>query len=287
MRTTHQLRLARSRLELGHKTLLMGIVNVTPDSFYPASRSPSVAEAVAQGLELILAGADLLDVGGESTRPGALPVPADIEAARVVPVIAALAGESPIPISVDTTKSEVARPALEAGAQMVNDISGLKFDRLLAATVQEYRAGLVISHLRGLPEHMHRLPPSPDIVGEVLGDLAGAVELAIGAGVGRDQLIVDPGIGFGKSAAECLRLLNRLEVLGTLGLPILVGVSRKAFIGRISGQEAPGDRLSGTAAAVACSILKGAHIVRVHDVAAMRQVAAVADAIDCGDLAAG
>ena len=282
MRTAHQIRLARGDLEVGRKTLLMGIINVTPDSFYSGSRSPSVAEAVSRAEQFVREGADLLDVGGESTRPGSVPVTADQEAERVVPVIQALSAHCAVPVSVDTYKAEVAHRGLEAGAQIVNDISGLKFDPRMAATVSRHRAGLVLSHIRGTPADMHRLPPESDILGAVVDGLEAALKQALLAGINREQIILDPGIGFGKNASESIQLLNRLDVLNGFRLPIMVGVSRKAFIGRILGLESPEERLLGTAAAVACAILKGAHIVRVHDVAAMRQVAAVADAIANG-----
>ena len=286
MRSTHHIHLPRVTLEVGRKTLLMGIINVTPDSFYPDSRSQSLEQAVSQAERFVREGADLLDVGGESTRPGSRPVTPEQEAARVVPVIAALSAAFTVPVSIDTYKAEVARRGLDAGAQIVNDISGLKFDSRMAGTVSRYRAGLVLSHIRGTPADMHQLPPAGDILGDVLSDLRNAVEQALFAGIRREQIILDPGIGFGKHAGENIRLLHRLEALGDFGLPVLVGVSRKAFIGSILGQESPEERLIGTVAAVVCSVLKGAHIVRVHDVAAMRQAVAVADAVENGTLSA-
>jgi dihydropteroate synthase len=286
MRSTHHIHLPRVTLEVGRKTLLMGIINVTPDSFYPDSRSQSLEQAVSQAERFVREGADLLDVGGESTRPGSQPVTSEQEAARVVPVIEALSAAFTVPVSIDTYKAEVAQRGLEAGAQIVNDISGLKFDLRMAATVSRHRAGLVLSHIRGTPADMHRLPPAGDILDDVLSDLKNAMEQALFSGIRREQIILDPGIGFGKNAAENIRLLHRLEALGDFGLPVLVGVSRKAFIGSILGQEAPEERLIGTVAAVVCSVLKGAHIVRVHDVAAMRQAVAVADAVENGTLPA-
>ena len=284
MRTAHRIRLARGDLEVGRKTLLMGIINVTPDSFYSGSRSPSVEKAVSRAEQFVREGADLLDVGGESTRPGSVPVTAEQEAERVLPVIQALAAASPIPLSVDTYKAEVAQRALEAGAQIINDISGLQFDPRMAATVSRHCAGLVLSHIRGTPGNMHRLAPARDILAAVTGDLENSLKQALLAGVDRERIILDPGIGFGKNAFENIQLLSRLDALSGFGLPILVGVSRKAFIGHLLGQDSPEGRLLGTAAAVACAVLKGAHIVRVHDVAAMRQVTAVADAIGDGTL---
>jgi dihydropteroate synthase len=284
MRTVHQIRLPRGNLEVGRKTLLMGIINVTSDSFFSGSRSPSAAAALSRAEQLVREGADLLDVGGESTRPGSVPVAAEQEAERVIPVIHALSAACGVPVSVDTYKAEVAFRALEAGAQIVNDISGLKFDPHMAATVSRYRAGLIISHIRGTPADMHRLQPAGDILDAVASDLKAALERALIAGINREQIVLDPGIGFGKNVSENIRLLNQLDMLERFGLPIMVGVSRKAFIGRILNRESADDRLLGTAAAVACSIMKGAHIVRVHDVAVMRQIAAIADAIDSGVL---
>lgn len=257
----------------------MGIVNVTPDSFYEGSRNLEVADAVACGQQLAKEGVDILDVGGESTRPGSVPVTADEEVARILPVIQALVKSVEVPISVDTYKSRVAEKALETGAQMVNDISGLRFDPELASVVKDFDAAIVLSHTRGRPESMQKLQPAADIIGEVLSGLKWSTERAMKAGIGREQIVIDPGIGFGKTARQNVLLINRLAELTALGYPVLVGPSRKSFLGRIIGGDQPGERLFGTAASVACSILRGAAIVRVHDGAAIRQVAATADAI--------
>lgn len=270
---------ARGRvLALGRRTLLMGVLNVTPDSFFEGGRYFDRAAAVARGLELEAEGADIIDVGGESTRPGAEPVPLEVELERVVPVVAELARRAGAVISIDTYKAEVARRALDAGAAVINDVSGLEFDPEMTRVVAESRAALIIMHMRGTPQTMRQLPPSADILGEVLSGLERARRKAEAAGVARERIILDPGLGFGKNAEENLLLLNRLDRLAILECPLAVGPSRKSFIGKVLGLPV-GERLWGTAAAVAVAILRGAHIVRVHDVAAMRQVAAVADAV--------
>jgi dihydropteroate synthase len=278
MRTSYRIRLPKGQLTAGHKTLLMGIINATPDSFFGGSCRPASEEAIGLGLQFLLDGADILDVGGESTRPAAMPVDQTEEARRVIPVVAALVKSSAIPVSIDTYKSSVAHRALQEGAQIVNDISGFKFDPALPEVVQEFKAAVVLSHIRGMPETMHHMPPSPNILEEVIDGLSHSVDRAQRAGIAEDRIIVDPGIGFGKTAEESLALINGLDRLNQLGFPILIGVSRKSFIGKILGQK-PEERLHGTAAAVACSILRGAHIVRVHDVAAMRHVVRVTDSI--------
>lgn len=279
MRASYHIRLRRGLLVAGPKTLLMGVLNVTPDSFYHGSRHWAWGDAVSCGQKLIQEGADILDIGGESTRPNAVAVDAAEETARILPVIRALVEMDKVPISVDTYKSEVAREALQAGAQIVNDISGLRFDPNLAAVAKEAGAVVVLSHIRGKPESMHRLPPAADILSEVVADLRGSIDRALEAGIGMDQILIDPGIGFGKTATESVFLMNHLGELASLGFPVLVGPSRKSFIGKILDQSRPEERLLGTAASVACSILRGACVVRVHDVAAMRQVVKVADAI--------
>jgi len=268
-----------ARLFDGPGPFVMGIVNATPDSFSDGGLFLDAGAAIAQALRLADEGADLVDVGGESTRPGAAPVPDDEELGRVVPVIAALRARGfPLPISIDTRKAAVARAALDAGADLVNDVSGLA-DPSLARVVAEAGAPIVLMHSRGTPEDMQRRAVYGDVVQEVAAELEQALGRAAAAGIPRERTILDPGLGFAKTAEHNLVLLARLGELRALGRPILVGPSRKSFIGRIAGSAAPGDRLPGTLAAVTAAVVAGAELVRVHDVAAARQAALVAAAI--------
>ncbi|MBI2820958.1 MAG: dihydropteroate synthase [Acidobacteria bacterium] len=270
---------ARSRiLQLGGRTWIMGIINVTPDSFYSASRSPGVQTALEMARRMICQGADIVDVGGESTRPGSDPVPEQQELDRVIPVVEAICSSQSVPVSVDTRKASVARAALEAGAELINDISGFHGDSEMASVVAHFGAAAVVMHLRGTPKTMHRMPHSDDIFAEARAYLLDGMEKATRAGVSRDRIIMDPGLGFGKSPAENLQILRNLAFFRDLDRPILVGPSRKSFIGKVLQQEI-GERLWGTAAAVACAVLAGAHIVRVHDVAEMKSVVKMADAL--------
>ena len=253
----------------------MGILNVTPDSFSDGAQFLSPESAVAHAEEMIAQGADLIDVGGESTRPGGEPVSADEEIQRVVPVISELTKRTKVPVSIDTTKSEVARAALDAGASIVNDISGLRFDFYVADAAARAGAGLVLMHSRGTPGTLHRLPPVADIISEVTDSLRASVKMAERRGVKSGSIVIDPGIGFGKSQEQNLELIAKLDQLITAfpDRPILVGTSRKSFIGRIladeEGSPAPADeRLHGTIASMVAAVLHGAHIVRVHDVKA-------------------
>jgi dihydropteroate synthase len=256
----------------------MGVLNVTPDSFSDGGRFAAAEAAVAAGLAQFADGADVVDVGGESTRPGAQPVAADEEIRRVVPVVEALRRRHPGFVSIDTTKAVVARAALDAGADLVNDVSGFRFDPAMAALVAERRVPAVVMHLRGDFQGMHRQPAYGDVVREVAHELALRLGDAERAGVDPAQIVLDPGLGFAKDAGHTLELLRRLTELQALGRPLLVGPSRKSFIGRVLDLPA-GERLFGTAAAIAASILAGAHIVRVHDVRPMAEVARVCDAI--------
>jgi dihydropteroate synthase len=273
-------------LDLGRRTCVMGVLNVTPDSFSDGGRFFDPAVAVAQGERMAAEGADLIDVGGESTRPFSDPVPAEEEIRRVVPVVAELARRVDVPISIDTTKAEVARRALAAGAAMVNDISGLELDPDLARVAAEFEAPLVLMHMRGEPRTMQVDPRYEDLVGEIRDHLLRAVERAERMGVERSRLVVDPGLGFGKTAAHNLELIRRLPELAVLDLPLLVGPSRKSFIRRLvkppEVRDIPADLpvvATGTQAAVAAAVLNGAHIVRVHDVAATVATVKVIDAI--------
>jgi dihydropteroate synthase len=263
---------------LGERTWVMGILNVTPDSFSDGGRFHEAGAAVERGLQLFEEGADIVDVGGESTRPGSRPVDADEERRRVVPVIAGLRTRHPGVVSVDTTKAEVARAALDAGADLVNDVSGFRFEPALARLVAERGVPAVVMHLRGDFETMHREPAYDDVAGEVTEELRARLAEAQRAGVAPEQIIVDPGIGFAKDAGHSLQVMRGLPRLAALDRPLLVGPSRKSFIGKVLGR--PGaERLLGTAAAVAACILAGAHLVRVHDVREMSEVARLTDAI--------
>jgi dihydropteroate synthase len=281
-RTIHTLTLRGQPCALGARTWVMGVLNVTPDSFSDGGRFAAAEGAIEAGLAQFGEGADIVDVGGESTRPGATPVAADEEIRRVVPVVDALRRRHRGFVSIDTTKAAVARAALDAGADLVNDVSGLRFDRALAPLLAERRVPAVVMHLRGDFAGMHRQPAYRDVAREVAQELGECLRDALRAGVERGQVLLDPGLGFAKDAGHTLELLRRLPELQALGCPLLVGPSRKSFIGRVLDLPA-GERVFGTAAAVAASILAGAHVVRVHDVRPMVEVARVCDAI----LAAG
>jgi dihydropteroate synthase len=264
----------------------MGVVNVTPDSFSDGGRFFDSAAAVAQGLRLAAEGADVIDVGGESSRPFAEAVSAEEEIRRVVPVIAELAGRIRVPISIDTTKALVARRALEAGAAMVNDIAALRFDRGLAEVAAEFGVPVILMHMKGEPRTMQLTPRYDDLVGEIYAFLQAAAAAAERQGISRSKLIVDPGIGFGKTPEHNLQLIRRLPEFAGLDLPLLVGPSRKSFIRKLVMPEGAKDVSpdlpvveTGTQAAVAASIFNGAHIVRVHDVANTRATVNVVDAI--------
>ena len=264
----------------GERTHLMGVVNVTPDSFSDGGRHFEREAAVRHALALAEAGADLLDIGGESTRPGAGEVPAQVELERVLPVIEAVRAASDVPLSIDTRKAEVARQALETGAVLVNDVSGLAHDPALATVVAQAGAALVLMHIQGTPETMQADPRYEDLVAEVIHALAGSVDRAVAAGVRRARIWVDPGIGFGKTVGHNLFLLRHLAELRVLGAPVLVGTSRKRFLGALAGGLPPEQRLPGTLASLAAvAVLHGADVVRVHDVSEVKDALAVADAI--------
>jgi dihydropteroate synthase len=282
-RKTFRLRLPSRTLVLGERTLVMGVLNVTPDSFSDGGKFFPVGKAVEGALAMQAAGVDILDIGAESTRPGSQEISAAEELARLLPVLQALRGRLKIPISVDTQKSAVAEIALGAGAEMLNDISGLSHDPRLAEVAARYRVPIVLMHMRGNPRTMQKLPFAKDVVRDVLAGLRSSVAKARRDGVSKSQIIVDPGIGFGKSYAQNYELLAHLPALAKLGYPLLVGTSRKGFLGATlarNGKPLPSEqRIWGTAATVAASILNGAHIVRVHDVAEMAQIARVTDAV--------
>ena len=274
----------RSRsLVLGERTLVMGVLNVTPDSFSDGGSFLNPEQAVAHALELEQAGADILDIGGESTRPSSQGVSAEEELRRVIPVLRGLDGKLRIPISIDTQKSEVADAALEAGAEIVNDISALRVDPRMGRAARMHRAPVVLMHMRGTPRTMQQGPFARNVLRDVTAGLKQAVARARSAGIQKSQIILDLGIGFGKSYAQNFELLARLPELARLGYPLLVGTSRKAFIGATLGSAKnplpPQERVWGTAATVTAAILGGAHIVRVHDVKEIAQVVRIADAI--------
>ncbi|HKR61778.1 MAG TPA: dihydropteroate synthase [Pyrinomonadaceae bacterium] len=273
-------------LSIVERTLTMGVLNVTPDSFSDGNQFLPLDKAIAHAEQMIAEGADIIDVGGESTRPGGDPVSAAEEIQRVVPVIEELSKRSSIPISVDTTKSEVARAALNAGAAIVNDISALRFDFYVADEVAKAGAGLVLMHSRGTPATMHKLPPVPDIVQEVTRSLRSSIHMAERRGVKSESIVIDPGIGFGKSQDQNIELIAKLDqiIAAFPEYPLLIGTSRKSFIGRIladaDGNPAPANqRIYGTIATITSAVLKGAHIVRVHDVKPAQEALRVADVI--------
>jgi dihydropteroate synthase len=278
-RKKFKLRLASGTLVLGEHTLVMGVLNVTPDSFSDGGLYYDADAAVARALEIERAGADILDVGGESTRPGSEGISTDEEMRRIIPVLDRLRGRIKIPISVDTSESEVAEAAAEAGAEILNDVTALRVDPRLAEVARRRKLPLILMHMRGEPRTMQKKPFAHDVMRDVSAGLRRAAATAQRAGVPKSQIVLDPGIGFGKSAAQNYEMLARLQEFARLGFPLMVGTSRKGFIGKALGGAAEGERVWGTAATVAASILGGAHIVRVHDVAEMAQVARVADAI--------
>ncbi len=257
------------------RVLIMGILNVTPDSFSDGGRFLSPDAAVKRALIMEKEGADIIDVGGESSRPGAEPVPVEEELRRVIPVLERLRGKLRIPISIDTTKAEVAEAALRAGASIVNDISALRFDPAMASVVAEFGAGLVLMHMLGTPKTMQQAPHYEDVVREVREFLAERALYAQSQGIPREAIAVDPGIGFGKTVEHNLELLRRLPELVELGFPVLVGPSRKSFIGAILGLGVE-ERLEGTLAACAVAVVRGADILRVHDVREVRRAADLA-----------
>ena len=280
--------IARGRiLPIGERTLVMGILNVTPDSFSDGGEFFSTDKALAHAEQMIAEGADIIDVGGESTRPGgAAIVSAAEELQRVLPVIEQLTKLSTVPISIDTTKAEVARAALEAGATIVNDVSALRFDFRVADETVKAGAGLVLMHSRGTPATMHKLPPVADIFYEVTKSLRSSIAMAERRGVKRESIVIDPGIGFGKSQEQNIELIAKLDQLiaGFPDFPLLIGTSRKSFLGRILADEngtpaPPNERLHASLATITAAILKGAHIVRVHDVKAAVETVRVVDAI--------
>ena len=274
-------KLHRRSLPCGLRTLVMGVLNVTPDSFSDGGQFLDIESALRRAEEMIDEGADIIDVGGESTRPGGEVVTADEEMRRIVPVVERLAKTSKIPISVDTTKAAIAHAALDAGAEIINDISALRFEYTVADEVARAHAGLVLMHSRGTPATLHHMPPSPDIFEEIQTSLRRSVNMAVRCGVPRESIALDPGIGFGKTFEQNIELIARLDQFAGKfpDFPILIGTSRKSFIGRLLDDAPPDARIHGTMATVAAAVLSGAHIVRVHDVRAAVDTVRVVDAI--------
>jgi dihydropteroate synthase len=283
-RRKYKLRLASRTLALGERTLVMGVLNVTPDSFSDGGLFLDTDAAVARACEIERAGADILDIGGESTRPGSEGISTEEELRRIIPVLEKLQGKIKIPISVDTSKSEVAEAAATAGAEMLNDITALRNDPRIADVARRRKLPLILMHMRGKPRTMQKGPFAKDVVRDVLTGLRHAIAMARRAGVAKSQIVIDPGIGFGKNYSQNFELLARLPEIARLGFPLLIGTSRKSFISRTlegsaSGRAPESARMWGTAATVAASILQGADIVRVHEVAEMVQVARVTDVL--------
>lgn len=278
-RKVSQIKLPARALALGQRTLVMGVLNVTPDSFSDGGLFLDPGAAASRALQMEKDGADILDIGGESTRPGSKPVPAAEQLRRVLPVLEKLRGKLRIPISIDTSSAEVADAAAEAGAEILNDVTGLHGDPRLAEVARRRKLALVLMHMHGEPRTMQKKPFARDVMRDVTAGLRRAVAAATRAGIARGKIILDPGIGFGKTYAQDYELIARLGEFARLGFPLLVGTSRKKFIGRVLDGRPPAERIFGTAATVAACILNGAHIVRVHDVAEMAQVARVTDAV--------
>lgn len=268
----------------GERTLVMGVLNVTPDSFSDGGEFFSPDRAIAHAEQMMAEGADIIDIGGESTRPGSEFVSEDEELRRVIPIIERVADTASVPISIDTTKAGVARGALAAGAEIVNDISGLRFDSVIADEVATAKAGLVLMHSRGTPKTMQQLPPVDDIISEVINGLRQSLLVAEDRGVKRDAIAIDPGLGFGMTGAQNVEVIAKLDqiVRAFPDLPLMIGPSRKSFIGKLLDGAAADKRLYGSIASVVASVLNGAHIVRVHDVKAAVEAVRAVDAIARG-----
>jgi dihydropteroate synthase len=277
-RETRALEIRGRRFTIGPRVWLMGIVNVTPDSFSDGGQYLDAGKAVDRGLELVGDGADIIDVGGESTRPGSRPVPESEEIGRVLPVVEGLRRQSQTLISVDTTKAAVARAALDAGADIVNDTSAFRFDPAMPGVVARAGAGVVLMHMQGTPLTMQTAPRYDDLVGEIAAFLAERLRIAADAGIPAERIIVDPGVGFGKTVEHNLELLRRQAEFHILARPLLLGFSRKAFLGAVLGLPS-GERLEGTIAAAVLSVERGAHILRVHDVGPVARAVRAAEAV--------
>lgn len=277
-KTGMELKCRKFKLNLGKRAYIMGVLNVTPDSFSDAGQFLNEDKAVECALRLQKEGADIIDIGGQSTRPGAGEVSAKTEIKRVVPVIKKLRSKINIPISIDTYKFEVAKAALEEGASIVNDIYGFKKDARLAKLAAGYKAGVVLMHIKGTPSSMQNKPFYKDLMGEIIDFLSQSVDIAVNAGISEENIVLDPGIGFGKTIEHNLEIIRNLTELKSLGFPVLIGTSRKSFIGEILNLPV-NERLYGTIASVCAAVLTGANIVRVHDVLSVRQAIKVVDRI--------
>jgi dihydropteroate synthase len=277
-KTHYTIRCRKRTFKLGKQTLLMGVLNVTPDSFSDGGLFFDREKAIAQGLKMVEEGADLIDIGGESTKPGSKPLGLEEELRRVIPVIEALVKEVDVPISIDTYKSTVAKKAIEAGAQMINDISGLHFDPDLAHVASKEDVPLILMHTRGTPETMQKDVHYESLLSEILQYLRESIQRAESAGLDPGQIVIDPGIGFGKTLEDNLLIIKNLQELRILGKPILLGTSRKSFIGKILNTDVT-ERLEGTLSSIAIGVLNGAHIIRCHDVLEAKKAISVADAI--------
>ncbi len=275
MRKLFYWKLKDREIKLGERTVLLGVLNITPDSFSDGGKYQDPDRAFARAVEMEEQGADIIDVGAESTRPGAAPISAAEELRRLIQVLKRLRGHLTVPVSVDTYKAEVAERALEHGAEIINDPTGLTFEPHLARTVSNHDAGLILNHMRGRPETWAKLPPLPDVMGTIVRDLEATVNRARHEGIERSRIVVDPGLGFGKRKEQNSAILARLHEMAGLDLPIMTGPSRKSFLAHPTDRET----LFATAAAVTAAILGGAHLVRVHDVVEMRAAADVADEI--------
>jgi len=273
-----KLNFSKKILDLSSRTHLMGILNVTPDSFSDEGKFLKIEDAVRHGIKMTQEGADMIDVGGESTRPGSDPVTIEEELSRVIPVIEALSKEIDVPISIDTYKSEVAKKALDAGAEMINDISALRFDPQMKKIAAERQVPIVLMHIKGTPKNMQQNPYYDDVIEEIIKYLKESTKRAKDAGIEKENIIIDPGIGFGKRLEDNLNILKNLKKFSILDCPILVGPSRKSFIGKILDLPVE-ERLEGSLAALAVSIMNGANIVRVHDVKEGKRVASLVDEI--------
>jgi dihydropteroate synthase len=277
---TKNLNIRSKSFDWGKRTYVMGVLNVTPDSFSDGGRFETVTAAIDRTIQMVATGVDIIDIGGESTKPGATPVDEATELARVIPVIERIRQHpdtQSIPISIDTTKATVARSAIETGADIVNDVSGGQFDDRMFATVAQLGTPYIMMHMRGTPTTMGQMTDYDDVVGEILAFFETQIDRAVASGIDRSNIIIDPGIGFAKQYQQGIELIRQLDRFQVLDLPLLVGVSRKSFIGKILDQPDPQQRLWGTAAACCAAIAKGVDILRVHDVAEMTDVSRVAD----------
>ncbi len=277
-----QLRCGKYRLHLGKKTQIMGIVNVTPDSFFDGGKYFTLDKALSHAHSLAAAGADIIDIGGESTRPGSLPVSPDEERRRTIPVISKLAEELNIPISIDTSKGIVAREAIEAGASLINDVTALRGDPSLGEVAAKYNVPIILMHMQGNPYNMQKNPHYKFLIPEIIGFLREAIKKAVATGVKEENILIDPGIGFGKRVNHNLKIIKNLSDFAVLKRPIVIGLSRKSFIGEILNLQVE-FRLEGSLAAAACAVLNGAHILRVHDVAETVRAIRIVDAIKAGE----